>query len=206
MNADSRRALKAARTREQILDRTLDCIDELGLERASSDEIARRAEVTWGAIQHHFGSRDELLMATIERSFSELTEAIGRGGPPGQTGLDRLQAVADVMWAYCSDRRYRIAWEIILHLRRKPSCASLIDERLHTFQETFDDSWNAMFQDALGGKADQVVRRTLFGAMRGFALLKHAQVPPGDFVQERALLVRLLAVELDSSSSQNGGR
>jgi DNA-binding NarL/FixJ family response regulator len=48
--------------RERVIDATVSCILELGFYRASTNEIARRAGVTWGVIQHYFGTREALML------------------------------------------------------------------------------------------------------------------------------------------------
>ena len=69
---ESLRDAQAKQTRTRVLESAVACIDELGIARASSNEIARRAGMTWGAIQHHFGSREDLLLSVIESNFAEL--------------------------------------------------------------------------------------------------------------------------------------
>src|SRR5438128_1846069 len=64
--------------RSQILDAAVACILELGFYRASSNEIARRAEVSWGSIQYHFGSRESLMLAVVEEVNERFSTAIRR--------------------------------------------------------------------------------------------------------------------------------
>ena len=52
-------------TRERVIAAAVDSILERGFYRASSNEIARRAGVTWGVIQHHFGTREALMLAVL---------------------------------------------------------------------------------------------------------------------------------------------
>ncbi|MEY2458244.1 MAG: hypothetical protein QOG30_74, partial [Acidimicrobiaceae bacterium] len=44
-------------TRRAVIDAAVASILERGFYRASSNEITRRAGVTWGVIQHYFGTR-----------------------------------------------------------------------------------------------------------------------------------------------------
>ena len=55
-----------------MLDATVECILELGYYQASSNAIARRAGVTWGTIQHQFGSREALLLEVIKQGWRGL--------------------------------------------------------------------------------------------------------------------------------------
>ena len=51
-----RRRRDGQATHRRVLDAVVRTILEVGYYKASSNEIARRAGVTWGAIQHLFGS------------------------------------------------------------------------------------------------------------------------------------------------------
>jgi AcrR family transcriptional regulator len=58
-----RRRQSAEETRRKVLDVVVQTVIDIGYYKASSNEIARRAGVTWGSIQHLFGSRDQLIWA-----------------------------------------------------------------------------------------------------------------------------------------------
>jgi len=68
--------LRADRTRELVLDETVRCVLEEGFGAASAKHITERAGVTWGVIQYHFGDRDGLLMAVVDRGFGQLMDTL----------------------------------------------------------------------------------------------------------------------------------
>jgi AcrR family transcriptional regulator len=194
----TRRAAQAARSRDQILDAALAAIDEVGLEQASANVIARRAGMTWGAVQHHFGTRDELLLALIERNFWQLEVKVRAIGVTSDGSLvDRLQMIADLLWAYCRDPRYRVSWEIIFALRRQPDGVKQYGERLARIEPAWTAAWQQLLSQTLGAEQEKNALTVLFGAMRGFAIDRHTNPHPREFTQERAYLVRLLADDLE---------
>ena len=73
--------LRADRTRAMVIDETVRCVLEEGFGAASAKHITERAGVTWGVIQYHFGDRDGLLMAVVDRGFGDLLETL-RGMEP----------------------------------------------------------------------------------------------------------------------------
>jgi TetR/AcrR family transcriptional regulator len=77
----SARAEIAKDTPERILQAALDAFSLKGFEGARTRDIAARADVTLGLVQYHFGSKDELWKAAVERAFEDLED-----------GLDRLLA------------------------------------------------------------------------------------------------------------------
>src|SRR5690606_2660936 len=63
---------KGAETREKLISAAQDAIHELGFNRASSREVARRSGLTFGVIQHHFGSYEAVLVAVVTREGERL--------------------------------------------------------------------------------------------------------------------------------------
>ncbi|GAA1149626.1 TetR/AcrR family transcriptional regulator [Streptomyces hebeiensis] len=73
---------KSAERREQILQAAYEAVDEHG-ERASLQDIAARVGVTQPALTYYFPTRDELLLAVLERRDvvgKALASAAGEGG------------------------------------------------------------------------------------------------------------------------------
>jgi AcrR family transcriptional regulator len=199
------RDAQAKQTRTRVLESAVACIDELGIARASSNEIARRAGMTWGAIQHHFGSREDLLLSVIESNFSELESNVRNAAVVGGTTLERVQALADLLWDYCSDIRFRVSIEILLDLRRDPAGSELVAQRLSDANESMGAMWDEICVKALDLPSDPTIARILFGAARGFALTRHMNAWRSSFTQERALLVQLLAGAIEHRTDKGVG-
>jgi AcrR family transcriptional regulator len=199
------RDAQAKKTRTRVLESAVACIDELGIARASSNAIARRAGMTWGAIQHHFGSREDLLLSVIESNFTELESNVRNADFVGGTTLDRVQALADLLWEYCSDIRFRVSIEILLDLRRDPAASELVAQRLSDANESMGSMWDEICVQALDLPSDPTIARILFGAARGFALTRHMNAWRSSFTQERALLVQLLAGAIEHRTDKGVG-
>jgi TetR/AcrR family transcriptional regulator len=73
------RAAAPNATPKRILEAALEAFSENGFEGARTRDIAERAKVRLGLVQYHFGSKDELWKAAVERAFEDL-----------EGGLDRL--------------------------------------------------------------------------------------------------------------------
>ena len=64
-------------TRDRVIKAAIECIIELGFYRGSStNEIARRAGVTWGVIQWYFGNREGLMLAVLEDGAKHMVETV----------------------------------------------------------------------------------------------------------------------------------
>ena len=109
-------AERTAETRSRVKAAVIESIAELGYQRTTGAEIARRAGVTWGAVQHHFGDKDGILMAVLEESFERFAHVLGE--PPGEgAGLkERVEVFVERAWQHFSSPHYRTTFEILLNL------------------------------------------------------------------------------------------
>ncbi|CAN5740870.1 TetR/AcrR family transcriptional regulator [soil metagenome] len=92
-------AERSAETRTRLLDATIDCLVRYGYGGTTTPRVAEMAGVTRGAQVHHFGSRDDLLLAALQYLA---TKRIGAGVPRFDDSVtkaaDPLGAMLDIAW------------------------------------------------------------------------------------------------------------
>ena len=87
-------AERTAQTRARVIDAVLECVCEVGFQRTTATEITRRAGVTWGAVQHHFGGKRQLMMAvaeTLDARNRELLDRVASSPKPLEV-VEQLEA------------------------------------------------------------------------------------------------------------------
>ena len=91
--------VRADRTRAMVVDETVRCVIEEGFAAASAKHITERAGVTWGVIQYHFGDRDGLLMAVVDRGFGDLLASLRDVEPKlsAHTGRARIELMINAV-------------------------------------------------------------------------------------------------------------
>jgi len=107
---------RTADTRARVMAAVVESINDVGFHRTTGSEIARRAGVTWGAIQHHFRDKDGILIAVIEQSYRRFAEELGKPPPEASTIRERVEIFVDRAWDHFSSPEYRSTYEIILNL------------------------------------------------------------------------------------------
>jgi AcrR family transcriptional regulator len=107
-------AERTAETRAKIIRAVVGSIAEVGLQRTTAQEIAHRAGVTWGAVQHHFGGKEGILVAVLENSFSHFATGIVDIQVDGMPLEQRAALFVDRAWAHFSSEHYRTTFEILL--------------------------------------------------------------------------------------------
>ena len=81
--------------RRQLIEATIEAIHDRGMNGVTMGDIARRADVSPALAHHYFGSKDELLNATLRHLLAEFALEIRhrlRGTPAPR---DRIKAVID---------------------------------------------------------------------------------------------------------------
>lgn len=78
--------------RAQLIQCTMDAIDEVGYKRATLTEIATRAGITKGAIFYHFANRDELMNAVFLHVLNAGSAYILGAVRAAETPRDQLRA------------------------------------------------------------------------------------------------------------------
>ena len=161
----------ASETRTRVIDATIDCILDEGLYRASSNRIAKRAGVSWGVIQHHFGSREALLLAAFQNGMSELIDHLESAAITGETFEARLDSFADVIWSFYRQPKFIAYEQLTLNLLLDPTMDAATVRLVRRRQ--------AKIGELLTGLATQVVDdeiaavlppMTLLQALRGLAI------------------------------------
>jgi AcrR family transcriptional regulator len=185
-------------TRARVVDAAIECILDEGFYRASSNKIAKRAGVTWGVIQYHFGTREALMVAVHERGLAELDRALADAVIEGDSLEARLASFVEALWAYYRRPEY---------LSHDPTTAVSTQLALKSSHDQVGERLPAMGRAVLGdGPSDAHVAETsrfLYNVVRGLALdqelldampVEHSGAAAFD--AQRDELVRVLAASL----------
>ncbi|HSV80785.1 MAG TPA: TetR/AcrR family transcriptional regulator [Ramlibacter sp.] len=112
-----KQALKTLRTREAILGAVIALIKEGGYSHASSSRIAERAGITWGAAQHHFGNKEEILDAVMNLAHERFAALMAEPKLRNGSLAERVDGFIETMWAHYQDDVYLAMLEILLATR-----------------------------------------------------------------------------------------
>jgi AcrR family transcriptional regulator len=140
-------AERTAETRAKVLAAVVDTIAAVGYQRTTAQAIANRAGVTWGAVQHHFGGKDELLLAVLEDTFTRFAERMTDIAAKKTPMEDRVSLFIDRAWEHFRSRHFRTAFEILLDYLGR-------DEHPHAAKwreqmtRAWDRVWSEIFADA----------------------------------------------------------
>ncbi len=209
--AGSGRPKVDAATRDRVIEAAVACILERGFYRASSNEITRRAGVSWGVIQYYFGSREALMLAVLQDGARRFSEVVGEAHAEGTTVAERLNSLLDTLTSHYGRPEYLAYVQIALNMDHDPQTSAEVRKTLHEVAERSSKDVRRILREALGS-ASRVrdLADTVFLAFRGFGFSQQlldtlsydAVTPPTDrLVRQRRLLADALARFVEQEAS-----
>lgn len=121
--------------RAAIVDAAVELFSETGFRASGLNELAQRVGVTGPAILHHFGSKDNLLLAVIEeadRRWAPLVHDVY--GPGGLETLRRLRHFATEMEARPNLPALHLRLEVERRLGDTPASQDYFLQRARSFR------------------------------------------------------------------------
>jgi AcrR family transcriptional regulator len=201
-------------TRDKVLAAAIELILEQGYYRASSNSIAKRAGVSWGVIQHHFGTRERLLLAMVLNGTSQLVDLLREAEIHGETVEERIDSLADVIWDHYRQPEFRAYVLVLLNLSREPRTSADTVEALADNERLVGELWSQLVARAIPIEDPRLdLSGVIFHLIRGLAigssLIQALPYRPNAHVgaEPREVLVHALTLYVaDVSSSLTDGR
>ncbi|QNE07468.1 TetR/AcrR family transcriptional regulator [Croceicoccus marinus] len=130
---------KASLTREAILEAAVDSLVDTGYAGLSTNDVARRASVSRGAMHHHFASRADLVEGLIEHVFYHrmrqfLDEFLARlkQAPPGE---DPYRMAMELHWRSVQSREYGAFLRLAVAARSDDALAAIFTPAARLYDE-----------------------------------------------------------------------
>jgi AcrR family transcriptional regulator len=112
-------AERHADTHRKIIDATIACIDELGFHNTTIQNVAARAGVTVGGVQHHFNSKSRLLEGVLKDSFETMAFDLNNVPIQGKSLQERVELFVDECWEHCNSPAFQASMQILRGLRNE---------------------------------------------------------------------------------------
>lgn len=161
-------------TQRKIIDSALHLLREEGFKSATLQAIARGAEVSVGALQHHFESRDALMARLVEEVMQPLGEQGSVWPDPSLPLRERAETFIRQAWGdIFGAPNYLAAWSLFFACKSTPTLFGRIDEYRGNVDHTFYDRFLDAFPELTRTHPDpQGVAALVFSSLRGAGLLE----------------------------------
>ncbi|MGW5309581.1 TetR/AcrR family transcriptional regulator [Nocardia thailandica] len=115
---------RSSEMRARLLDATIDCLVQYGYAGTTTPRVAEHAGVTRGAQVHHFGSKQDLVVAAISRLAERRIAALLPEMERAAADDDVVGAVLDLLWDVHQGPLYVALVELWLAGRTDPQLAA----------------------------------------------------------------------------------
>ena len=157
-------------TRQRLLESAVRCLAEYGWSAATVSVIADDAGISRGALQHHFPTREELVVAALEYMFQERTARVEQLTAPTGDGAERVHTVVATLIDMFNGDLFRAA----LQAWTAAAADEQVREVIAPLERRFARSVHALAVQHLGVDDEDPHVRTLIQATldlaRGLAL------------------------------------
>ena len=193
-------------TRRKVIDAAVESILDVGYYESSSNEIARRAGVTWGVIQHQFGTREALLLEVLDDMWARLQASVASADVGTGALEERLGALLEVLALHYGSPEHLVALQIGLDLANNPNTSAETRRAVIRHADRLARAWQPLSVDTLGPLADdgELVSYT-FAALRGYLIgntTAREFGPKKRDAVERQLLVDGIAASLRAEAAR----
>jgi AcrR family transcriptional regulator len=188
---------RSALTRAKLIDAAIDTICAKGFASTTTTEIARRAGVSRGALQHHFGTRYDLLTAVGDRLTVDMLALSEDLTARGRSPEARVRAAVRHYWSVYTGKTFLAVLNI--HLGLKSDRGSVVRLRRH-FANVYrgsDEPWMELFADTgLPRGRLSALRRIVLATLRGLAVARFLGIIDGSAEAELRQLQAMTVAEL----------
>lgn len=162
---------RRAVTRSKLVDAAIKLLHQKGAAKLTTEEVAREAGLTRGAIQYHFDSPKSLMMACIIEIGDRLSGHFDVADLVKLPLPARVDKVVDGYWRGFGGENYAAFIEIAVRGRLDPEFEDAITEAIEKLEEERAVTWQEVFADTGCAPAEIISwRSTLLIMLRGMAL------------------------------------
>jgi AcrR family transcriptional regulator len=162
---------RSAETRRKLVEAAIRVSQESGYANLTISKVAQHAGLTNGAMQHHFSSRDDLVLAVLDTLYPIVDlpfEDIASRKLPVR---ERVNTFIDLLWQIYSRPEYLVIWDIAFGTRGDASLRAKLQAYQRDLAARIFKQFAASFADVglTPQGADQIFS-LIISCLRGFAL------------------------------------
>lgn len=158
-------------TRGKLIQAAITTINEVGFSKTTSLAICKRAQVSRGAFQHHFGTVQNLMLDVVTHLSHELVGQIESETIQLKAPTQRLEAIARRYWAVYQGAEYRAVLLIWIGAVHDRDLIGRIDELMRRIDQERSRKWTEIFSSLNISEYDlHRFRRMVLAMVRGLAM------------------------------------
>ncbi|WP_354698486.1 putative HTH-type transcriptional regulator [Paraconexibacter sp. AEG42_29] len=164
---------RSIETRRRLLDAAVEELLENGYGKVTTVSVARRAQVTRGAQQHHFPNKDVLVAEAVRHLARRQSDELAAQLAALRQGKARVANALDLIYAQYGGPLFAAMFELSLAARHEPALRDLVREEEQGMAGTVHALGRVIFGPAALRSADFAARwAAALSTIRGIAVLR----------------------------------
>jgi AcrR family transcriptional regulator len=164
-------AERRASTRGALLAATIECLVELGYAGTTTNEVQQRADVSRGALTHHFASKADLLLAAMDLLYEDFSTSIRDAATTLPTGRERIEPAIRLLWDRFNGPLFFAAMELWMAARTDADLrAALLPHERRLGRQLRELAVEVFGVDVAAHPSAEAVYQVLMTSMRGQAM------------------------------------
>ena len=178
---------KSEQTRENILSSAIDCFYDLGYASTTTDNIAKKAGVSRGAMLHHFPTRFDLISAAVQHLSDRWLERFKESETRVNEGAEhtRVAEGIDAYWELLNSPDWVVFNELKVAARTDHELEKALVPALKDFGKAMAEAALELYPDLALSEAYERGNLITIYLLEGMAAAKMVQGSP---VQEKKVL------------------
>ena len=154
------------------MEAAIDLLFENGFAGMTIAQVSQRAGASQGAITHHYGNKEGLVLAAAQFTVDRERERLHADLPRPCDRIEAIDAYFDASEQFFLNKYFVALLEIFLAARRNPRISSIFYPMIEDHRQLFDSTWLDILERAGLEKpeADQLISMTNF-MLRGISLV-----------------------------------
>ncbi len=178
---------KSAETSGRLMAATVDLLHDRGFWRLSTTDIAAQAGLSRGALTHHFSSREDIIVRSIQHMLDEVTEGLHGFAQQLETQGGSSDLIVDYLWTMMSDRLFYVTLEYLSEARHNPAFKAQLIPVVRAFHSGLDAVWSVLArQSGIEPKQASVILNATMCLFRGMIAQTILRDDPAYYAELRA--------------------
>ncbi|MGJ7493390.1 TetR/AcrR family transcriptional regulator [Variovorax sp. ZT4R33] len=187
-------ASRSSETRQRLMDTAIELIGERSFQAATVSEIAKRAGVTTGAVQHHFPSKADLVLSLIDHILEAPIEGGGVWPSPTMPLPERAQAFVTALWRRSyAPPRFLVAWTVYFGCSDDPVVMQHVAAHRRDLGARLDAQFELAFPEIAHPARRETMLHTVLSCVRGLGMQRLFGSTRADEEAQLSLIASLIA-------------
>ncbi|WP_281930226.1 TetR/AcrR family transcriptional regulator [Roseibium album] len=135
-------AERSAATQAKIVKAAQHLIVKRGLAHTTTHDIAEQAQVSRGAMLHHFPTRTLIIRTAYAEMLQQEVDLLRRFTRSLQPGQNRLKSLTEYIWERYQNGIFQVSMDYISEARVNPEELKYVSAESRKFNDALNDVWH----------------------------------------------------------------